>query len=176
MMLTPYLVGVAPSFAARFTAREPASILYPADDPGRDRLALVIGFGPAGRAAAERILELGCGVVVVDQNPTSARDAQRLGYRVVTGDALHGDVLEHAGLVDASFVVVTVPNADNALRIVQYVRSAAHDATVIVRARFHRSLPDLEIAGAHIVVDEEHEVGRQIALACERLVNTGTES
>ena len=99
-----------------------------------------------------------------------------LGYRVVTGDALNGEVLDHAGLREANFVVVTVPSGETALRIVQYVRITAHDACVLVRARFHRSLAALKDTGAHVVVDEENEVGRQIASAYEVLVTRQSES
>ena len=176
MIFTPYLVAAAPWLAARLTARDRSSVVLPAQEAGDGHLALVVGFGPAGRAACERIAELGCRVVVVDQNPASARDAHSLGYRVVTGDALNGDVLDHAGLREASFVVVTVPSGETALRIVQYVRITAHDACVLVRARFHRSLAALKDTGAHVVVDEENEVGRQIALAYEALVTRQSEN
>jgi Trk K+ transport system NAD-binding subunit len=135
-------------------------------------LGIVIGFGPAGRAAAERIAELGGSIVVIDQNSTSAVDARRLGYRAVTGDATHLEVLEHAGLARAAFVVVTVPGAVPALQLVRSVRLRAPEALLLVRARFHRSLPDLLAAGAHVVVDEEHEVGRRVAEAYEDLLQT----
>lgn len=68
-------------------------------------------------------------------------------------------------LREASFVVVTVPSAETALRIAQYMRIAAHDACRLVRARLQRSLVDLEAARAHVVVVEGHEDGCQIALA-----------
>jgi CPA2 family monovalent cation:H+ antiporter-2 len=75
MVLTPYLVAGAPVFAARLVGRQPH---VRGDGPSDEldvELAIVIGFGPAGRAAADRIAELGSHVVVVDQNPTATRGA-----------------------------------------------------------------------------------------------------
>jgi len=167
MILTPYLVSKAPTLASRFVR---------SSAPARDEAArgetteqvLVIGFGPAGRAAAERIAELGCHVVVIDQNPMATRDAKKLGYSSVAGDALYPEVLEHAGLRSAISVVVTVPAATAALSIVRQVRVRAPEAMVLVRARFHRSLPELRAAGAHVIIDEEHEVGRMCAETFEQ--------
>ena len=162
MILTPYLVGKAPTLASRFVrSSKPTS-----DEAARGETTehvLVVGFGPAGRAAAERIAELGCHVVVVDQNPAATRDARALGYSSVAGDAHYVEVLEHAGLKDAISVVVTVPAATSALSILRQVRASAPEAMVMVRARFHRSLPELRAAGAHVIIDEEHEVGRLCA-------------
>lgn len=167
MSLTPYLVTHARRLGMRLSRdRDPRGPGLEQEDGGP--VSLVIGFGPAGRAAAERIAELGCRVVVVEQNPLAAVEAARLEYRAITGDARYGEVLEHAGLGQADFVVVTVPVAETAIHIVRLVRQRVPKAVVVVRGRFHRSLPELSAAGAHIVVDEEHEVGRLIAEAFER--------
>ncbi len=169
MFLSPFLVGSAPQLAAKLM-RRPAP--PPGDGPDEfpdEELGLVIGYGPAGRAAAERIAELGCRVVVIDQNPTSVRDAKRSGFAAVTGDARYAEVLEHVGAARAGVIVVTIPSADAALQIVRYVRLHVPAATLFVRARFHRSIVALVGAGAHYVIDEEHEVGRLIAVAYEEV-------
>ncbi len=169
MLVTPYLVALAPHVAARVArgkGREPHG------DVRREKgeaVAIVVGFGPAGRASAERIDEHACHVVVVERNPRAAEDARRLGYDAVTGDATHAEVLEHAGLASASFLVSTVPDAETALRLVRMVRTSAPEVFTLVRGRFHRSLAALEAAGAHHVVDEENEVGRRISEAFAEL-------
>jgi monovalent cation:H+ antiporter-2, CPA2 family len=173
MALTPFLVTKAPMLAARFSSRRSSTSNEESSKPEMDVVTIVIGFGPAGRAAAERIAETGCQVVVVDQNPSATRDARSLGYRAVTGDAQYSDVLEHAGLRTAAFVVVTVPGATAAVRLVSNVRQGAPEAQILVRARFHRSLAELHASGAHSVVDEEHEVGRLLAKTYEEMVHRG---
>ena len=169
MFLTPSLVGYAPRLASRLT-RTTAPTLDEVTGGAADATGgIVIGFGPAGRAAAERVAELGWWVMVVDENLQAARDARSLGYGAVTGDARYPEVLEQAGLPRASFVAVTVPGTETAVQIVRYVRLHARHAQILVRARFHRSLVELEAAGADVIVDEEHEVGRQLAKMYEEL-------
>jgi CPA2 family monovalent cation:H+ antiporter-2 len=175
MMLTPYLVTNAPVLAARWT-RNPAKIEGEGPGAVNGESGIIIGFGPAGRAAAERITELGCHVVIVDQNPTAAGEARALGYGAVIGDACHADVLEHAGLRKATLLIVTVPVSNIALEIVRSVRHQAPEVPILVRARFHRAVTELQEAGAIVVVDEEHEVGRLLARAYKRLLKRGEES
>jgi len=170
MALTPYLVANAPRLAARFARKGTPPRGELRDVTEETEAVIVIGFGPAGRAAAERIAELGCSVVIVDQNPAATRDARSFGYSAVTGDARYEEVLNHAGLRGAPFVLVTIPGAATALRIVTSVRLGAPHTQILVRARFHRSLAEIRAAGAHVVVDEEHEVGRLIARAYEEMV------
>ena len=101
---------------------------------------------------------------------SSTREARSFGYSAVTGDASYEEVLNHAGLRGASFVVVTIPGAASALRIVNSVRLRAPDTRILVRARFNRSIAAFRAAGAHVVLDEEHEVGRLIGRAYEEMV------
>lgn len=163
MLLTPYLVAFAPRIASRLARRR----WSPGEGADEDRgpLGIVVGFGPAGRIACERIAESRCQVVVVDQNPQAVRAARELGYGAIAGDALYAEVLEHAGIERAATVVVAVPSARVAREIVDLVRRIAPRARLVVRARFHRSVPELREAGADVVVDEESEVGRAIAAA-----------
>ena len=174
MALTPGLVASAPRLGARFARKGTPHRHELSSKTEETEVGIVIGFGPAGRAAAERIAELGCSVVIVDRNPAATREARSLGYSAVTGDARYEEVLNHAGLRRAPFVVVTIPGAATALQIVASVRLGTPDTLILVRARFNRSVAELSAAGAHVVVDEEHEVGRLIARAYEELVRRST--
>ncbi len=171
MALTPTLVSRAPQLAARLSGTGLLSRRTGTDDSLEPSAVLIIGYGPAGRAAAEHIAKAGGHVVIVDQNPAAAREARGLGYRFVTGDARYAEVLDEAGLRNASFVVVTVPGEAVAQTIVSQVRQRAPSVQILARARFHRSLPDLIAAGAHAAIDEEHEVGRLVADAYVRMAN-----
>ena len=167
MILTPPLVRYAPALAGRICARRaPHEAREHAPVPEADTV-VVVGFGPAGRVASERIAASGARVSVVDQNPDAVREASALGYHAVTGDARYPHVLDHALLERATCVVVTVPTTGTAVEIVRYVRQGRADLRVLARARFHRHVPDLVAAGAEVVVDEEHEVGLRVASAFE---------
>jgi hypothetical protein len=60
-------------------------------------------------------------------------------------------------------VVVTLPDPTVARLVVQRVRGLAPKAYIIVRARYHVHRWQLDVAGAHAVVDEEDQVGASIA-------------
>jgi len=163
MMATPYLVSLGPwvsARAARLRGSAPA-----AQDRSRSRTdALVIGFGPAGRLVCDRLSE-GRTVTVIDQNPQFAPVARALGYHAVTGDARNAEVLEHAGIEQAALIVVTVPTPDAVVDIVRLVRELSPPTRVLARGRFQRSTEAIRVAGAHVIADEEHEVGRWLAEA-----------
>ncbi len=168
MLLTPYLVGEARPLAARILGEGGRS--FPRrkriSEP-EERAAIIIGFGPAGRALAERVHESGRALVIIDFNPRSRQDARKLGYRFITGDARYGDVLEHAGIKTAEFVLITTPGPSSAVQIVRLARSMAPQVLIYARSRFHRYRNDIENAGAHLVFDEELDVGTRIADAVD---------
>jgi len=182
IFLTPFLVSRAPQLAGRICggagaagAVDPVGVMEGAS-PG----VLLVGFGPAGRGAAERILASGQALTVIDQNSATSRTARTLGFTAVTGDARHAEVLEHAGVRAAWLVVVTIPDPRAAAGVVSLVRAIAPQAIVIARARFHIHRQDIEGAGAHVVIDEEQDVGERIAAAysiqLEQLPGTESES
>jgi CPA2 family monovalent cation:H+ antiporter-2 len=167
MILTPYLVALAPTLALRVAGGKPR---LDGSAPVAEPATIVVGFGPAGRAASARISDTGEPVIVVEQNPAAAAEARTLGFGVVVGDALQAEVLDHAGLAKARAVVITVPSAEAALSLVSLVRQQVPSIPVLVRARFHNSLAALKKAGAQVIIDEEYEVGRQIARAYRETV------
>ena len=111
LLLTPYLVAVAPHVGAtlatcisRFNGRR--------DPHGRATLSnngesvpaladaiLIIGFGPAGQRVAEGLMDPHQGrIVVVDLSPDNIAIANRYGLTGILGDATQAEVLEHAGI------------------------------------------------------------------------------
>lgn len=58
---------------------------------------------------------------------------------------------------------MTVPDPATARHVVEQVRSLSPDTFIVVRARYHIHRWQLAVAGAHVVLDEEQEVGLRIA-------------
>lgn len=170
LFLTPYLVALAPrvSMAVVRTLSRIGLLAPPANaakgkrDPEEEHF-LIIGFGPAGEAVGQRVQRLSRKVTVVDLNPSTLARAHRLGLQGHIGDAMHADVLEHAGVRTAAAVVVTIPDPAAARAVVALIRSIAPHVHIIARARYHRYLAELQEGGAHEVVDEERVVGLRLA-------------
>ncbi len=125
--------------------------------------ALVVGYGPAGESAARAAGEAGLPVVVIELNGTLAGRATGHGWTAVQGDGAAAEVLHHAGAERAAVAFVTVPDPRTAERVVRVLRCEAPAVPVIARSRYGRYSRDLEAAGAHVVVDEEQEVGLLVA-------------
>ena len=134
--------------------------------PDRDHI-VIAGFGPAGKQVAERLVEEGHALVVIDLNPRIAVDAPASGIPLVIGDATRWELLQRVGVASAKAVAVTVPDPATAMQITAMVRAAGFSRLVVTRSRYHRYAQDLMRAGADAVVDEETEVGVRIASAIE---------
>ena len=78
-------------------------------------------------------------------------------------DATREEVLESVHIRTARAVVVTVPDPATARQVVEQVRSLSPDTFIAVRARYHIYRWQLTVAGGHVVLDEEREVGIRIA-------------
>jgi len=176
LFLTPYLVALAPhlsrrsvSFLSRIGLVSMERRTKDSDQASMGPQLVIIGFGPAGEAVGQAIQRVLKHVAVVDLNPGSIAKAQQLGLAGHIGDAMHPDVLEHAGIFSASAVVVTVPDPASARGIVALIRSIAPEVHIIARARYHRYLSHLLEGGASEVVDEERLVGMRLASQLQRL-------
>ena len=101
----------------------------------------------------------------IDLNPRLIELAKRSGYEAHLGDAEDPDVLEHLAVARALAIAVTTPDPDSARRMIEQIRAMASCARIFVRSRYHRQSRMLEQAGAHVVVDEEEQVGQALAKA-----------
>jgi CPA2 family monovalent cation:H+ antiporter-2 len=169
LFLTPYLAALAPRLATavgRIMTQEHR--VMTATEAGRDEVLgghlVVIGFGPAGQRVAETLMGMGdLQIVVTDLSANSLDLARAYGLQTVVGDATRESVLARLHIRTAAAVAITLPDPRTARQVVQMVRSLAPDTRIVVRARYHVHRWQLDVAGAHTVVDEEDEVGVRIA-------------
>ena len=182
LFLTPYLVAAAPHVAravGRLSAGRPHALSWqpePSTEPTAKMSGhiVIVGFGPAGQCVA-RALEQDhqAPVVVVELNARSADVARGYGLRTYIGDATSPEVLEHLCVGAAKVVAVTVPDPGAARQVIEGVRSLGPDTSIIARARYHRYRSELALAGAVAVIDEEEQVGLQMASAVQEKLRTG---
>ena len=135
---------------------------------------VIVGFGPAGQRVAELMMaERSLDIFVVDLASRTADLARGYGLRTLIGDATRDEVLERVHVRTAACVVITIPDPGTARHIIQQVRARAPNTQICVRARYHIHRWQLEMAGADAVVDEEEEVGIQIAAEVRHRLSTG---
>lgn len=117
--------------------------------------AIVAGFGPVGRAVADALERRGVMVTVVELNPRTVQRQHLIGRSVIYGDASNPEVLESAGLADASAVVLTMPDEDAMLRACQIIRAARPDVLIAARvSALSRALQAMQLGADHTVVEE----------------------
>jgi len=125
--------------------------------------SVIVGFGPAGQGVGRALESVVDDIVVIDLSPSMVRSALMMGFDGHIGDATQPDVLEHAGVPRAAYVVVAIPDPSSARAVVELIRSMAPGVYIIARARFHRYIAELESGGADEVIDEELVVGGVLA-------------
>lgn len=166
LLMTPFLVAAAPRAGKRM--EDWFRILIPGLRPSlgsvnpasllRDHV-IVVGFGPAGRGAAESLRRMNFPVVVVDLNPRTIPQARERGFLAALGDAAHSEILTHIHVGSARAVVVTLPDHRAVIEVIQKVRALAPNARILARSRYHIYAEDIARAGADFVIDEEERMG-----------------
>ena len=180
LLVTPYLIAVAPNAGGWLERRarrrrkvsatdiasasaDSASELTDDVPRKRDRI-FIIGFGPAGQRVAEDLISLHKNqLVIIDVNSNNIEIAKRYGLIAHLGDATQLEILEHAAIELANLVIITVPSPTTSRELIYLVRYHTADAMVFARARYHIHRWQLTRAGAHVVVDEEDQVGHELA-------------
>jgi mannitol/fructose-specific phosphotransferase system IIA component (Ntr-type)/predicted transcriptional regulator len=97
-------------------------------------------------------------------------DLNRDGQIAIFGDASRDVILEEAGILRASHLVITLPHASDRMAIISAARSVNEKIRILVRARYLSEREDLEQAGTTAAVFEEGEA----AVALARLVLSET--
>lgn len=109
---------------------------------------VVIGGGRVGRAAAQRLRAGGHAHRIIEKLAGRVAD----GDHWVHGDAADLEVLQKAGVLDASAVLVTTHDDDVNLYLTIYCRQLRPDLQIISRAILDRNVATLHRAGADAVL------------------------
>ena len=113
-----------------------------------------------GRVLADALQKDTISFTIIEMNAATVRSQRSLGRSIVQGDATDSDALQAAGIVDASAVVITIPDPTTATRICRLARTLAPSALIAIRTR-HLSEANLaRQSGADITVVEEIETAK----------------
>ncbi len=133
------LITVATMTVTPFVATDKVTWKLLGMHPGRRRddvranfrdHVLMIGFGSGGMWTLNPLLESGCSVVVIDDDPARIEELARIGVRCVRGDGSDREVLQRAGARKARVILANVRRLRDAEKILNY---AAGETKVLVR-------------------------------------------
>jgi CPA2 family monovalent cation:H+ antiporter-2 len=146
--------------ARRYAAAnsETAAAVGRASEP----LAVVVGYGPVGRAVDGALRQAGTRTVVIDLNMDTVAQLNSRGRQAIFGDASHAGILAQAGLARATHLVVTLPHSVNRTPMIAAARQLNPACRILVRARYLRERAELELVGTNAVCYEEVEAAVEL--------------
>ncbi|MES2697647.1 MAG: cation:proton antiporter [Verrucomicrobiota bacterium] len=126
--------------------------------------ALIVGYGPVGRTVARRAEEYGIEPVVIDVNVDTVLALQAEGKHALYGDATRSDILKEAGIANAGYLIVSIPDSSMSVAVVMAAKQLKPDIKVLARARYLAQGGALEEAGADAVSYDEAEAATALAV------------
>jgi CPA2 family monovalent cation:H+ antiporter-2 len=101
--------------------------------PGPRGHAVILGYGRVGRVIGEALQRRDFPMIVVEQDQRIVRDLRNDGIPALAGSADHPLLLQRVNLPQARVLVVAVPDALTARRIVDQAREIAPRLAIVVR-------------------------------------------
>lgn len=112
----------------------------------------LFGYHRIGWKVCESLQQKNIRFAVVDFDPKAVEKLERLGIPVVFGDAADVEFLSSLPLEKSKLIVSTLPEVDDQLTLINYVRSLSEKPHIIANLHHVRYLDDLYEAGANYVM------------------------
>ncbi|MBK1706434.1 monovalent cation:proton antiporter-2 (CPA2) family protein [Halochromatium glycolicum] len=136
-------------------AREPDRI----EQPGT---VIIAGVGRFGQIVNRMLLASSVRTVVLDHEAAILDMLRQLGIKAYYGDASRPDLLQAAGIAEASVFVVAIDDRERAVQMVEYVRRNYPHVQIIARAFDVNHLYLLKQAGADVAVRELFDASTRV--------------
>ena len=127
-------------------------------------IAVVVGYGPAGKSVVAALSDKGVTPVVIDLNVDTVNRLSGKGMWTIFGDASKRDVLIAAGIERAGFLILTMPVIEDVAAAAAMARSLNPGIRILARARFLEEDKMLRKAGVSAIAFEEDEVAKSLSV------------
>ncbi len=167
--VTMALIPLLSHFARRFASLLRAAGVAPSElmmrPAGRQRHAIVVGYGRVGKVVCALLKEHSIPYIAADSDASTVTRDRRDGHDVYYGDAADPKFLEICGLADAAGVIITIHTHHLIDDIVEHVRALRPDVLIVSRARDADHARHLYRLGATDAVPEAIEASLQLSEA-----------
>ena len=119
---------------------------------------VLVGYGRVGRHIGEALAEQGLALVVAEQNRETVEGLRKRGTHAVAGDAAEPAVLIQAHIARAKTLVIAVPDALRARRMIETARMLNPPIEIIVRTHNEEEAALLQKESGGTVFIGEHEL------------------
>jgi CPA2 family monovalent cation:H+ antiporter-2 len=138
---------------------EPASLPAPTGLSGH---TVLIGYGRVGSLIGGGLAGTGTPFVVIETGERAIAQARQDGAEVIVGNAAGADTLAAANLAAAKRLVVTIPEAFEAVQVVEQARAANRAIEILARAHSDAAVEHLGGLGADLVISGEREIAERM--------------
>lgn len=126
---------------------------------------IICGCGRIGKIILEMLRNEGIPVVVIESNPATIEELERLGYLVIVGDATSEEVLQNAGIVRAKGIICVLQSDADNVYITLTARLLNPSIFILARASDYKAERRIYQAGANKVISP-YEIGaRRMGMA-----------
>ncbi len=122
--------------------------------------SVLIGYGRVGSIVGEALQEASYPFLVIEDSDTIIRQLHGTGAETIAGNAAKPEILDAANVAGARRLVIAIPNAFEAARIITQARAANPGIEIIARAHSDAEVGHLVGLGANSVIMGEREIGR----------------
>jgi CPA2 family monovalent cation:H+ antiporter-2 len=155
MLLTPMLFiiydrVIAPRYATDKTAGTH-------DDLPDDNKIIIVGSGRMGSTIDNLLRLAGYHSTVIDFSVKRLRALQNFGVKNYFGDATRPDLLQAAGIDEASLLIITIDNPEQITKLVKYAKEHYPNLHIIARAFDNNHVYDLWASGCRDIIRENYD-------------------
>ena len=151
MVLTPALF-IGYEFLARRTG-DPANRWI--DDEVNERGPIIIaGVGRFGQIVNHLLGANGFRTIILDSNIDTISSMRKFGYKAFLGDPTRPELLEAAGIQNASVLVVAMDDSEQVEKLVRYARRRRPSLYIVARAKNRVNVFELYQTGANQIIRE----------------------
>ena len=125
--------------------------------------AIVIGHGPVGETVAKLLREFEIEPMIIEINVDTVAELRAQGHRALFGDATRPDILKEAGVKQARYLVLTMPDASVRHGIINAARELNPQIRILTRARYLAEQSSLRDAGVTVICFDEAEAAAGLA-------------
>lgn len=176
MVIGPVLIHYNQALALRLSGRDrgPREPAAPVDALGAAGTfgdhVIICGYGRVGHAVAALLAASQVPFVAYDTNLTRVAQGRADGHRVLFGDISDAGLFMAAHAERAALILITIDDADIALRTVSFLRSLYLEVPIIARARDLEQSARLLEAGATQAYPEAIEASLRLGAAALEMV------
>jgi CPA2 family monovalent cation:H+ antiporter-2 len=123
---------------------------------------ILIGYGRVGSLVGSSLKQSGLHFLVIEDADKTLTRIRGEGIEAISGNAARADVFAAANPAGASRLILAIPNAFEAGRIILLARAANPGIAVIARAHSDAEVEHLKGLGADTVIMGEREIARGI--------------